>query len=146
MPKLLHLFAFSLFVILNGPAVSIAEDAQIEVTQKDCTRIEKHLARDDVTYKPSVDVHGKAVAPADLNESRIKLPDNFTIDLALPLRKDGGEEGQLKELLRESEVQVGVLDYNISSGKLKFNGQELSDPSLHAIAVKCREIYFNKDS
>jgi len=48
--------------------------------------------------------------------------------------------------LENAEVQIGVLDYNIASGKLKFNGQELDDPALHAIAIKCKEIYADKDS
>lgn len=131
------------FVTFSG---SEAADVEINVTEKNCSRIEKHFARDDVTYKPGVDVRGKPVAPADLNDSRIKLPDNITIDLSLPLKDLYAGDRVTNGTLQGAEVQIGKLEYSISSGKIKFNGQELADPALHAIALKCREIYFKPKS
>jgi len=132
-----------LTVLILYAAQSSAADVQINVTKDDCNRVEKHVAGNDVAFKPGVDVRGKAVAPADIDEPKILLPENIIIDLSLPI-KDLFKDKNPR--LENAEVQIGVLDYNIASGKLKFNGQELNDPALHAIAVKCQEIYADKDS
>lgn len=43
--------------------------AAIEVTHSHqmCLFLDQHTPRADVAYQPGVDVHGKAVVPADLN-------------------------------------------------------------------------------
>ncbi|MBL4739529.1 MAG: hypothetical protein JKY12_00955 [Sneathiella sp.] len=141
MPHIIAKSVFAAFIIYA--ASSVAADVQINVTKDDCKRVEKHIANDDVAYKPGVDVRGNPVTPADLTENKLTLPENIIIDLSLPI-KDLFKDKNPR--LENAEVQVGVLDYNLASGKLKFNGQELNDPALHAIAVKCKEIYADKDS
>jgi len=128
------------------PVFSAAEEVQLTVSEKNCARIEKHIVRSDVTYKPGVDVHGNSVAPADLNQNQIKLPENVTIDLSLPLQDLFSAANPPSEKLKNAEVQVGTLEYNLGNGKLTFNGQVLADPALHEIAAKCREMYGNSGS
>jgi len=123
-----------------------AEDIQLTVTEKNCVRIEKHIARSDVTYKPGVDVRGNSVTPADLNQNQLKLPENLTIDLSLPLQDLFSVANPPMEKLQNAEVQVGTLEFNMNSGKLTFNGQVLADPALQEIAVECRKIYSNSAS
>lgn len=140
----LSLLSLCAFVILPAQS-SLAVDAEINVTKKDCQRVEKHLARNDVAYKPGVDVYGNPVVPADMEDNHLLLPENIIIDLSLPLQDlYEGVKGE-DEILANAEVQIGKLDYNLSSGKLKFNGQALGDPALNAIAIECRKIYAKKD-
>ncbi len=139
----MRLFLCSVLSLAVLVSISHANEdtVRITVSEKNCERIQKHIAWDDVTYKPGVDVHGKPVVPADLKDNRLKLPDTITIDLSLPLQDLYAPGNQPPELLKNAEVQVGKIDYHINSGKLLFNGQELSDPAMHAIAEECRKQY-----
>ncbi len=115
-----------------------AETATITVSKEDCSHIQKYVAQQDVTYKPGVDVNGNPVAPADLQDNRLVLPENIVIDLNLPLSDllTNPPAG-----LENAEAYIGTLKYNLLSGRLTFNGQELADPAIHAIAEECRKQY-----
>ncbi|USG59624.1 hypothetical protein NBZ79_10540 [Sneathiella marina] len=115
-----------------------AEDVELEVSKENCSRITKYVAEQDVNFKPGVDVHGKPVVPADLDGTQVKIPDTIFINLALPF-KDLLNNYNPK--LKNAEVYVGLIEYNISSGKMLYNGQELSDPALNAIAQECQKRY-----
>lgn len=126
--------------LLGGISVSaIAEEVRLEVSKSDCQRIVKYTPAPDVAYKPGVDVNGNPVAPADLNGgSQIKIPDQIYINLSLPF-KDLLKNYNPK--LKNAEVYVGTVEYNLASGKLLYNGQELTDPVKNAIANECRKRY-----
>jgi len=120
-------------------SVAAANEVQITVSKENCTRIEKHVAADDVAYKPGVDVHGKPVAPADLNGGNLlKFPNEIVIDLSLPLQDLLSSP---PDSLKNADVRVGEITYNINSGKMLFNGQELADPAMHALAEECAKRY-----
>ncbi|MEH6524849.1 MAG: hypothetical protein V7723_02160 [Sneathiella sp.] len=125
-------------ILFLVPAQAFAEDVELEVSKKNCSRITKYVADADVDFKPGVDVHGKAVVPADLDGQQIKIPDTIFINLALPF-KDLLNNYNPK--LKNAEVYVGLIEYNISSGRMLYNGQELSDPALNAIARECQKRY-----
>ncbi len=120
------------------PTMAGAEDVTLEVTKDNCQRIVKYVAEQDVTYTPGVDVHGRAVAPADLEQNQVAIPNRIYIDLSLPF-KDLLKNYNPK--LKNAEVYVGLVEYDINSGRLLFNGQELSDPALNAIARECEKKY-----
>lgn len=124
--------------LLLIPMTALAEDVTLEVTKDNCQRIVKYVAEQDVTYTPGVDVHGRPVAPADLEQNQIQIPNRIFIDLSLPF-KDLLKNYNPK--LRNAEVYVGLVEYDINSGRLLFNGQELSDPALNAIARECEKKY-----
>ncbi|MEP3245858.1 MAG: hypothetical protein ABJN40_03565 [Sneathiella sp.] len=130
--------------LLMSASMAVAEDIKITITEKNCQRVEKHIARSDVAFKPGVDVYGRAVTPADLNDNKLVLPENIVIDLSLPLADLYAPGNTPPDALKNAEVKVGKLDYNILSDKLLFNGQELADPALHAIAQECRKKYNTK--
>jgi hypothetical protein len=135
MEKKWGLFLISLCLF---PVLAHGENFQFEVSKSNCQRIVKYVAEQDVTFKPGVDVHGRTVAPADLNESKLKLPETIYIDLSLPF-KDLLRDYNPK--LKNSDVYVGQIEYNISSGAMLFNGQPLADLALNAIARECRKKY-----
>lgn len=125
-------------ILFLAPVTAMAEDVTLEVTKDNCQRIVKYVADQDVTYKPGLDVHGRAVAPADLEQNQIVIPNRIFIDLSLPFKD------LLKNYnprLKNAEVYVGLVEYDINSGRLLFNGQELSDPALNAIARECEKKY-----
>ena len=124
--------------LFASTGLTLAEDVRMEVSRTDCERIVKYTADPDVTYKPGVDVHGKPVAPADLNDNQVKIPDQIFIELSLPF-KDLLKNYNPK--LENAEVYVGTVEYDIASGRLLFNGQELTDPAENAIAKECRTRY-----
>jgi len=124
--------------LFASTGLTLAEDVRMEVSRTDCERIVKYTADPDVTYKPGVDVHGKPVAPADLNDNQVKIPDQIFIELSLPF-KDLLKNYNPK--LENAEVYVGTVEYDIASGRLLFNGQELTDPAENAIAKECRKRY-----
>lgn len=118
-----------------------AEEIRIEATKEDCQRIEKHVARNDVNYKPGVDVRGRPVKPADLNSTPLIDLDEIVIDLSLPIKELFSAGRPLRDDLAAAEVKVGTIRYNMKSGKFFFNDQELADPALNAIAAECNKRY-----
>lgn len=76
------LAAFLLF-LLPASAV-LAQPATVTVTREDCLRLVRHVPSADTTYRPGVDVYGRAVAPADLDGGvRIELPDSYSFDIEI---------------------------------------------------------------
>lgn len=110
----------------------------VEITDEACARAEAHVPNADVAFKPGVDVQGNAVAPADLpSRGGIKLPQSFTIDIAVPLKKIASSTAGKIEA--EASLPVGKLGVDIASGQVTFNGEPLGDPELAAIAEACRK-------
>jgi len=144
---------FSIFGLILGmmPALGLGHEQEIrpeiklEITKATCARVQKHVARNDVTYKAGVDVQGRPVVPADIGNNSIALPDSITIDLSLPLKDLYPLASPPDRALQNAAVEVGKVDYNLASGKLTFNGQELADPALGAIAEECRKTYGKTD-
>jgi|TARA_R100000005_G_C5002159_1_gene209634 hypothetical protein len=130
----LVVICLALIIIPDGRA----EDIRLTVSRSDCDRITKYSAAPDVTYQGGRDVHGRAVAPADLEETTIRIPERIFVDLSLPF-KDLLKNYNPK--LKNAEVRVGAIEYDIASGRMFFNGQELADPALNAIALECRTRY-----
>ncbi len=137
-------FQAAAVILLVSASMAVADDIKITITEKNCQRVEKHIARSDVAFKPGVDVHGRPVTPADVNDNRLVLPESIVIDLSLPLADLYAPGNTPPDALKNAEVKMGKLDYNLLSGKLLFNGQELADPALHAIARECRKKYNTK--
>jgi len=138
--KMLRWYILTL-VFLLVPFAAATEEFKMEVSKTNCQRIVKYVADQDVTYKPGVDAQGRPVVPADLNQNQIKIPDTVFIDLSLPF-KDLLKNYNPK--LKNAEVYVGLIEYNISSGRMLYNGQALSDPALNAIARECDKRYSSR--
>ncbi|MEX1035288.1 MAG: hypothetical protein WDZ54_04990 [Sneathiella sp.] len=117
---------------------AFAEEIRLEVSRAACEQFVKYRQSPDVTYQPGVDAHGKPVAPADLEDERANIPDQIYVNLALPL-KDLLKDYNPK--LADAEVNVGIVEFDIASGQLLYNGQALTDPAENAIAKECRQRY-----
>ncbi|MBY0430472.1 MAG: hypothetical protein K2Q10_04690, partial [Rhodospirillales bacterium] len=80
------------------------------------------------------DVHGSAVAPADLGGGwQVPLPAEYSIPLRIDL---AGKHGLPARLPYRSKYPLGML--TIRDGRLFFNNQPLPDPEQEAALQACR--------
>ncbi len=136
--KISFLSTILVFSFLNN---ALSDEIKIEVDEEICQKVQRHLARMDVNYKAGIDARGRPVVPADVSGSQIQLPETLTIDLSLPIQDLFALNKQPSRNLQNAEVQVGKLEYQINTGKLSFNGQQLAQPALLRIGEKCYEVY-----
>ena len=130
----------ALICLLVTPVV--AQQSRVIVSKEDCKRLVRHHPSADVEYKPGVDAHGKAVAPADLPGSRrIKLPDSYEFDLTLQVFKRLGLEVPVG--LDESALKVGTVSVD-KRGNVSFNGEPLDGDEEAAIAEACQDLMKQK--
>ena len=128
-------------LITSFSSAVFADDIKIEVDEKTCQKVQRHLARQDVAYKPGVSARGKAVVPADVSNSQLKLPERIVLDISLPIQDLFAITNPPQRSLQNAEVQVGKLEYDIASGALQFNGQKMGEAALVTIGKKCYEVY-----
>ena len=108
---------------------------RVIVSRAQCRELQRHEPRDDVTFKPGVDVRGKPVVPADLNGgSSLHLPDEISFDLTL----------RMTDFLRQppprgisdSVARLGRID--VKGREVSFNGMPMTDPAVAEIVALCR--------
>ncbi|WP_193170544.1 hypothetical protein [Nisaea nitritireducens] len=124
----------SLFLASVGIGNARADEPKgIEISKKDCARIVAHKPAADVEYKPGVDAADRPVVPADLPGSAIiEAPEKIII----PLTLDVADLFSLPEGVA-GEAGIGTIEYDIMSGRLEYNGQQLTDPQMAAISAAC---------
>lgn len=84
-----------------------------------------HRPDADVNYVPGVDVRGKAVAPADLNDHSSMVPDVIKIPVTLDLAERLGG-GLPAGTLMESEIAMIEIH---GDGRVLMNGHDISTAS-----------------
>jgi hypothetical protein len=110
--------------------------ADVAVSRKDCDWLVRHEPAPDVAYQPGVDVHGRPVAPADLNGgAQLALPDVIYIPLEILIQDRFGIPAS--SVLYEAKAQVGVVE--VRGNQVYYEDQLLNDPETEALAVACRE-------
>jgi hypothetical protein len=101
-----------------------------------------HHAVADATYKPGVDVHGKAVAPADVPSSTsFALPNKIAIPLTLDLAKSlnlNVSQYPYNRLGTGTEVQLGTL--TLEGDQVFFNGKPLTSQDQEGLLTACSTI------
>ncbi len=104
--------------------------AQEYSDQPICRIVVDHVPRDDVTYKPGVDVHGKPVVSADLNsgggygfkEKPIRIPIELNLFEEFDL-------SNLNNAALDFEPDVGFVDV-FPDGRVEINGQDVRDQTI----------------
>jgi len=148
MRRILTASLIVMFTMLSLPALAqdgAQEDEKqithMSVSLEDCRLLIRHKARDDVAYKAGVDVHGNAVAPADLKPSdglplgAIKVPDEIVIDFGLDL---AGRYGFGAAAMFDATAGIATIQYDLASGGLTFNGKSLLAEDARAIERACK--------
>jgi len=114
-------------------------EAAISVSGDACAAVAHLNDAPGVAYQPGVDVHGKAVAPADLpgsrNEALNEQLSGFPIKITVDLQKRFGIPKDAK--LFQGESKIGYVD--VRDGKAYLNGQPLSTPEQGLLAAACKE-------
>jgi hypothetical protein len=127
--------------VLAGAAIGItvcqAAERTIAVARSDCRLAIEQVAAPGVEYQPGIDVHGAPVAPADVEEPDVVLPDVIPISISADLV----DQFQLPpdSPLLNVDAGIGIVEFQLSSGRLYFNGIELSETDEQALAASCRE-------
>ena len=142
LPPMARLIAISVAAILAAFPV-LAEDEivittiedEIVVTAAECRLLVQHVPAADAAYEPGVGVDGNAVAPADLGNPEISLPDEISIDvtaLVYELLSTTPPPG-----LRDTAINLGKVVFR--DGRLTYNGQPLGATVDAALVAACRE-------
>jgi hypothetical protein len=104
--------------------------------RSDCTRLTAHVPSVDATYQPGVDVHGRAVAPADLaGTPQIAMPEDITINITVELQQRFGIP--VTSNLYKPEAGIGTVVVK-PDGSATFNGQPLTNQEQSALAFLCQ--------
>jgi hypothetical protein len=115
-------------------SLAAREPVYLEVDEAACARMVEHVPDADVTYQPGVDVHGNAVAPADLNPVQVVPPNVFWIPLDIDLADRFGIPPDPK--LFEGKIIIGTV--RVEGNRVTYDGQELTDPQEQALAELCQ--------
>ena len=117
---------------------SRAAERTIAIARSDCELAVRYVPPPGVAYQPGVDVSGRPVAPADLDDGRrLQLPDSIPVVITDDLRKQFGLPDDSP--LFDSNAFVGIVELRLSDGRLTFNGVELNDREADALAAMCRD-------
>ena len=128
-------FIFILAVALFFTLVALAQDetvSEASVSVADCKRIVKN----DATYKPGVDAHGKAVVGADVapDNDALNLPDEIVIDFGFDF---AGRYGFDATGLQTATAGILTLQYDLALGGLTVNGKRLNKADSRAAMKAC---------
>lgn len=107
------------------------------MARSDCRLAIEQVEAPGVDYQPGVDVHGVPVVPADVEEPDIVLPDVIPISISADLVDQFGL--QPNSPLLSIDAGIGIVEFQLSSGRLYFNGVELSETDEQALVTLCRE-------
>jgi len=114
------------------------EAPQVTVSAEDCKRLLKHIPDADVAYKPGVDVHGKAVVPAETaTDTPFKVPDEIVMDFSLDFAGSYGISGAGGAA---AQADLFKIKYDIAQGVMTVNGQPLSKSDAQAVARACKQM------
>ncbi len=151
----------SLLRVLGIAVSSFASSAEadtLSVSGTACQRLVAHQPKDDVTYKPGVDVRGNPVVPADLNSSGgITLPEEINIQIGIDLADRLARRGAGKTpapipglpgtplpdavtrpvLPFEGKGHVGVL--SVKGNDVFWNGERIAPQEELLLAEACRQ-------
>ncbi|WP_292911573.1 hypothetical protein [Niveispirillum sp.] len=125
----------TLLVLLTLPAAAQTDAPTIRIDPAACRYVARHQPSADVEYKPGVDVHGDAVAPADLPDGyAIELPKSIDIAITSDIAR---RFGIATNNLYRGEAQIGTV--TLQGNQVLFNGkpmQSAAEADLIALCAK----------
>jgi len=126
----------SLATILTASVLVPVASADVAISRQDCQYLTRYQPSPDVNFQPGVDVHGRAVAPADIGGSQqLKLPDTIYI----PIEIDIGRRYHIpaNSPLWKATAEIGTVA--VTGDQVTFNGQPLTSDDNAALAAMCRD-------
>jgi hypothetical protein len=115
---------------------------RVRMSAADCRRAVAYQPAPDVEYRPGVDVRGRKVAPADLSgqdqtTARIRLPDIIAFDVKIDFAK---YMGAVVTPGYDLEGSAGLVEFDLRTGKMTFNGQPLDNDTSLEVQAQCRRV------
>lgn len=131
-------FLLATTVFLAAVAAAGPGTAQtVAITAADCARLVQYVEAADVAFKPGVDLQGRPVVPADVEESvRIEPPGEFAVPITVDLQKSLGIPVD-PNLFQTQNFSVGVVTWE--GGRGYFNGQPLQSEQSAKFATLCQK-------
>jgi hypothetical protein len=136
--------AIAALAIVLMPLAAAAED--IPFSPKDCQQLVHHVPNADVEYKPGVDVHGNAVAPADMGGGyQLDLPQTIDIQIGVDLAdrlglrdaKKHGAPPARRAMPFSGYAPLGTL--SIKGNEAYWNGARITPQDEVVLAEACRQ-------
>ncbi|MHC8509630.1 MAG: hypothetical protein ACYYKD_09615 [Rhodospirillales bacterium] len=110
---------------------------ELEVSRRDCERLNKHNAAASADYQPGVDVRGKPVEGADLDGGAgFKLPDKITIPIGVDLAARYGMDENTT-----AQAETAAVTVMLKNGEVRLNGEPLDTGTESAVRRACLEAY-----
>ncbi|KAA5607649.1 hypothetical protein F1188_02515 [Roseospira marina] len=110
----------------------------VAVDAATCRQLVRHVPDPDVTYQPGVDVRGRTVAPADLQDYSgfdAMIPDTVTFHIVLdPFERTGVVPPQGIE---SPGTVLGTVGYDLNRGTFTVNGRPLTTGEQDTLARAC---------
>ena len=123
--------------LLVLPLEALSEPVTLEITEASCARLVAHEARDDVVYRPGVDVRGRPVVPADADGTPpLALPERYRIRIEVDSADRFGVPADADSY--DADIQVGEAEV-LEDGRVLFNGQPLQSDAAFELSRLCRE-------
>jgi hypothetical protein len=94
----------------------------------ECRVLPEHKTREDVAYKPGVDVNGKPVIPADINAAPMEFNETLVVPLSVDLAERLGSQN-IEGL--DMTGTLGFLEIH-PDGRVAYNGRDLT-PQIYAL-------------
>jgi len=125
-----------------GPDTAPAHAADgaevVSIDARACRRMVRHVPDPDVTYRPGVDVRGRAVTPADLHDYsafEAMVPDTVTFYVVLdPFEAIGNPQHRGIE---SPGMVLGTVSYDINRGVFSINDRPVTTEQEDALRRAC---------
>ena len=121
-----------------GHTALAAAPAKSALDPNFCQQLVKHVPDADVAYQAGVDVRGKPVVPADLEDTNdFTLPQEITIPLTVDLMSflNLDTTALPASAMKRNDIQLGTL--TVRGDKAYYNGNPLSGAQQDNLAVLC---------
>mgnify|MGYP007046936354 CR=1 FL=1 len=111
-------------------------DEKVVISEKDCVRALRAERVKSADYVPGVDVHGRKVKGANLDDSgQIKIPDELSFDISPKIYSMIGITP--RRGLADTSVTVGTIKVS-KRGAISFNGKRLNRRTSKEIVELCK--------
>lgn len=120
---------FAAAELAGAAPVPLAKPDIVQVSEDGCRLLAEHVPDEDVAYQPGVNVTGKQVAPADLNQPyQLRQVYQFDIEIT-PDRLNN-------KYKNTTGLAVATVTYNTETGKFLLDGQEIDRTALSAACAR----------
>ena len=129
--------AMATIVLAAGAADAQPRDVTVRLA--DCRVLERHVPSPDVAFRPGVDIHGRAVAPADLGGGAgVAIPPVVRFGLAVDPFVAQGRRSGAPPGFGETALDLGTVEVDTATGRATLDGRPLGPAEREALLEVCR--------